>query len=363
MISVIYSTREDNQKHLQHIKDTCGVHKMEVIQYINNGEYSLTELYNKALQETTNNIVVFCHDDIIFETKNWGRKILKHFKRNPQFGIIGIAGSTFLPKSGKWWEIPYNMRGVVNHKSNGKKWESRYSKEIGNSIYDVTIVDGLFFSVNKNKLKNNFDENVKGFHFYDINFCFDNFVKGVKIGVITDVRVTHLSIGETNDEWEQNRKIFSEKYKDNLPVKIDKTFNGNERFNVLLCSTKINDIIQIARQLKGKKYTISVCSEPNKNGLKVLDSMGIKFCHIGEPPGYKMGDGKWGLKTPNGYVLSEPQKLYRIHEVNFDLVHVKNDNMLYEHISRFYPELPIIKHKMSIDSVDEIITEYQKVLS
>ena len=103
MISIVFSTRENNEKHIEHIKSTCGVHKMEVIQYVNDGEYSLTELYNKALTETTNNIVVFCHDDILFETKNWGRKILKHFKRNPDYGIIGIAGSRELPSSGKWW--------------------------------------------------------------------------------------------------------------------------------------------------------------------------------------------------------------------------------------------------------------------
>ena len=83
MISVVFSTREDNPKHKEHILVTSGIYKdIEVIQYINNGEYSLTEIYNKALKETTNDIVVFCHDDIILETKNWGNKILNHFKRN-----------------------------------------------------------------------------------------------------------------------------------------------------------------------------------------------------------------------------------------------------------------------------------------
>ena len=100
MISVVFSTRVDNQKHIEHIKKTSGIHKgLEVIQYINNGEYSLTELYNKALKETTNDIVVFCHDDIIFETNNWGNKILKHFKRNPEYGILGKAGTKYMPKS------------------------------------------------------------------------------------------------------------------------------------------------------------------------------------------------------------------------------------------------------------------------
>ena len=98
MISVVFSTREGNEKHIEHIKKTSGIHKgIEVIQYINNGEYSLTQLYNKALKETTNDIVVFCHDDIIFETKNWGKKLLKSFTKNEEYGIIGLAGSREIP--------------------------------------------------------------------------------------------------------------------------------------------------------------------------------------------------------------------------------------------------------------------------
>lgn len=61
MISVVFSTRKDNPSHIEHIKKTSGLgNKIEVIQYVNDGEFGLTELYNRALKETTNNIVVFC---------------------------------------------------------------------------------------------------------------------------------------------------------------------------------------------------------------------------------------------------------------------------------------------------------------
>ena len=46
---------------------TSGLHKhVEVIEIINNGE-SLTSAYNRGLKMATNNIVVFCHDDLIVE--------------------------------------------------------------------------------------------------------------------------------------------------------------------------------------------------------------------------------------------------------------------------------------------------------
>ena len=227
MISVVFSTREDNPKHKEHILVTSGIYKdIEVIQYINNGEYSLTEIYNKALKETTNDIVVFCHDDIILETKNWGNKILNHFKRNPNYGIIGKAGTKYMPSSGRWWD--YGMTEVVGqvyHQNEGKKWLSKYNESFGNKIEDTIIVDGLFFVVNKNNIVKDFDEDIKGFHFYEIDFCFNNFLNGVKVGVISDISVTHLSIGQTNQQWEDNRVQFVEKYVKNLPKIIPYNYN------------------------------------------------------------------------------------------------------------------------------------------
>ena len=74
MISVVYCTRETNPKHIEHLVKTSGLHKhIEVIEIINNGE-SLTSAYNRGYDKSKNNIVVFCHDDIIVETKQWGKK-------------------------------------------------------------------------------------------------------------------------------------------------------------------------------------------------------------------------------------------------------------------------------------------------
>ena len=54
MVTVIFSTRNDAPTHIEHIKKTAGIGKnIEVIQYINNGEYSLTELYNRGVRRIT----------------------------------------------------------------------------------------------------------------------------------------------------------------------------------------------------------------------------------------------------------------------------------------------------------------------
>ena len=217
-LTIGFSTRKDNPEFIEQIKKTCGV-SFDIVQVINNGEKSLSEVYNEVLSQAKTDIIVFCHDDIIFETKKWGKKLLNNFTTT-DYGIIGLAGSTFLPESGKWWEAPITMRDIVNHQHEGKKWESKYSTNEG-KISPTILIDGLFIAFDKRKIKKQFDESVEGFHFYDVTFSYSNFLEGVKVGVTYDVRVTHLSIGQTNEKWESNREIFAEKFKENLPTQLE----------------------------------------------------------------------------------------------------------------------------------------------
>lgn len=225
MVSVVFSTRVDNPQYIEHIKKTIGLPNVEVLQIINDGEMSLTEAYNIGLSQTKHNTVVFCHDDLVFETKNWGRKLNKQLQKNPEYGIVGIAGTTDLI-DGVWWTIKDSMCGIVTHEDGGKKHTNRYSEDQGREIKDVVVLDGLFFVVKKDKIKENFNEEFDGFHFYDVSFCLDNYLKGVKIGLTTLIRVTHLSVGRTNEEWLLKKIVFENKYKNNLPIRLtnNKTF-------------------------------------------------------------------------------------------------------------------------------------------
>jgi len=366
MISVVFSTRVNNPNHIEHIKKTSGIHKdLEVLQFINNGEYSLTELYNKALKETKNNIVVFCHDDIIFETNNWGKKLLKNFSNNSEYGIIGIAGSREIPKSGMWWENTLHMYGQVYHKHEGKRWLSKYSPKKNNFLDNVVIVDGLFFAVDKDKIKVNFDENVKGFHFYEVDFCFRNYLEGVKVGVTSEIDVTHLSIGKTNEEWENNRKDFSEKFKDYLPLKSEKIFNKQNKIKVLIGCLLFNDytgselhVYELAKELVKQNCEVDIVSNIGPKMVNRIKKYGVNCYPIQEPPGYKLGDGKWMLNTPNGSVVSEQGKIYRVSDVKYDIVHI-NHKPIGEHLLRLYPNLTFINtiHSEVIPNLEEPVVD------
>lgn len=218
MISVVYSTRKPNKEFQEYIKKTIGLKDFEIYEIVNNGQKSLTQCYNEGLDNTKNNIVVFCHDDILLK-EGWGKKIIKHFQ-NTDYGILGMAGTTDMAETGRWWEDQTKMIGIVSHSHQGKTWENRYSENFGDDIIETVILDGLFFVTHKDRIKERFDENIKGFHLYDVDFTFNNHLSGVKVGVIFDIKIIHKSIGMTNEEWEKNRQQFVEKYKEKLPYKI-----------------------------------------------------------------------------------------------------------------------------------------------
>jgi hypothetical protein len=364
MISVIYCTRKSNLEHQEHLIKTSGLHKnLEVIEIINNGE-DLTKSYNRGLKLAKNDIVVFCHDDITLETKNWGTKLLKQLKANPEYGILGVAGTKYLAQSGRWWEKPKKMYGRVQHTHEGKTWLSSYSNDLGQNIEEVVLVDGLFFIVDKTKIKKIFNEDVKGFHFYDVNFCFENYLENVKIGVTTAVRVNHKSIGMTNDEWENNRVQFSEKFKENLPVNIKKILHKGEKLKVLIGCLSFSNytgselyVFELAKALVKKNCDVTICSNIGNPMASLAQKHGIKLSTIQEPPGFKLGDGKWELIGPEGKTTSQPNTIYKLSDVNFDIIHL-NHKPITEHLLKLYPDVPTI---CSIHS--EVISLEEPVIS
>jgi GT2 family glycosyltransferase len=226
MITIIYSTHKDseyNNKFRQHLLQTVGLKDVQILEYVNHNEHSLSELYNKGISESIYNIVVCCHNDIKLE-KDWGKKLLLDFISNDDYGIIGKAGSCYFPESGVYWErMGQTMVGQVYHHPEGsKKWVNNYSAKLPHLIPVVTI-DGLFISFDKTKIKHNFDETIGKFHFYDHSFCLPNYLEGVKIGVTSSFEITHQSVGQPNQEFFDSKIKFLEKWKHKLPLDLKPT--------------------------------------------------------------------------------------------------------------------------------------------
>jgi hypothetical protein len=330
MITIGYSTRTTNPKFQEYLKQSCGLKNVEVIEKVNNGEKSLSQVYNEIIDASSNDILVLCHDDIYFDTKNWGRRLDSLFQRNLDYGIIGLAGTKYLPKSAKWWEVPETMYGIVNHKHEGKKWASNYSKPIDN-LEDVVLVDGLFIAINKKKITNKFDELINGFHFYDVSFCVNNFLNKVKIGVTTSLRVTHLSIGMTNQSWEDNREYFSKKYDQSLPLDIT---NENLCETFIFChDQKIIKEYEVSGKFKNlKKYNYVFLGNGNVDEIKYLHNLIIaRNCdyNMEDSPNMNAYTG-WYCLWKNGFIKTPYVNLFEYDVILNPFIEQKIDKLMRE---------------------------------
>lgn len=218
-VSVVISTRKIDDDYLKHVSKMFSHPKTEIIAFENDG-VALSKIYNEGLEKATSNIVVFMHDDLILETTNLTPKINKLFDTNPDFGVIGVAGTDKIT-SGRWWDNRDNMFGIVAHEHEGKRHVNQYSKtQYIDNLKEVVVVDGLFMMIHKDRIKHKFNEQFNGFHFYDLPICVENFMEGVKIGVTTKIKLTHKSIGMTNKQWEKYKLLFEALYEKNFPLEV-----------------------------------------------------------------------------------------------------------------------------------------------
>jgi GT2 family glycosyltransferase len=223
MITIVYSTHKDleyNSNFQKHLLQSVGLENVQILEYENHNQYSLSEIYNRGISESKYDIVVCCHNDIKLE-KNWGVKLTGDFIKNPEFGIIGKAGTCHFPSSGIYWErMQQTMVGqVYHHPKGGKKFLSKYSAKLP-FLIPVISVDGLFIAFDKTKIKHKFDESYGKFHFYDHGFCLPNFMEDVSIGVTTSFEITHESVGQPNQEFFESKEKFLEKWGKNLPIDL-----------------------------------------------------------------------------------------------------------------------------------------------
>lgn len=223
-LTIVTPSRSNDESKLNDFKEniieTCGCEfKLNLIG--NEVGNSLSTIYNEALEEADTDIVVFVHDDVEFLKEGWGEEIVKLFNEHEEYGIIGVAGSSQFDETASWWTYQ-RIYGQVLHKKGLRVWLCAYSPLIQEGLKEVCVVDGLFMAVHKKRITSTFDEDFKGFNHYDTSFCLANYIDGkCKIGVTTNVKVAHKSIGETKKNWFENRELLNSKYKEHYPINIE----------------------------------------------------------------------------------------------------------------------------------------------
>lgn len=171
-------------------------------------------------KEIDTNVMVFIHDDIEFLRKDWGKEVLRLFNTHEDYGIIGVAGSAQFDENAAWWNYDKKF-GQVLHRAEGKSWLTAFSPLLDKDLQEVVVIDGLFMAVHKNRIKENFSREILNFDFYDIYFCLSNWeAKKCKIGVTTNIRLAHNSVGNLKPSWFENKEITNKRFGKHYPIDI-----------------------------------------------------------------------------------------------------------------------------------------------
>jgi len=194
-----------------HANNTVTTFDLEPTYSNTNG---LCAVYNKYL--TSQNLkkydcILFIHDDVFIDSINFLTEIRNLFKQG--FDVVGLAGGSKLQVTRPClWHFlckKETLSGVVSHYQNN----TDYSTTIfGLTPKEVILLDGLFLAVRtksiaKKKIK--FDTNMKGFHHYDLKFCLDCHLAGLRL-ITAPIHVIHESPGLLNhtEEYSKSEDYF-----------------------------------------------------------------------------------------------------------------------------------------------------------
>lgn len=174
MISiVICSVNSDHLDSISNsIKNTIGLN-YEIIAIDNSeNKYSITQAYNMGAKRSIFENLIFVHEDVEFISENWGENLVDILK-NKEIGIVGVAGSTYLPSVPSGWYLPdekYNK--VFIHQGFKYKKQLVSFDNQGEDLTPVYLLDGVFLAMRKEVWDEfPFNENLNGFHAYDVNIC------------------------------------------------------------------------------------------------------------------------------------------------------------------------------------------------
>ncbi|MEO6230489.1 MAG: glycosyltransferase [Ferruginibacter sp.] len=193
---------------------------------INNTEVNegICTVYNKAGALAQYPVLLFLHEDVLFDTPNWGPLILKHFT-NLGVGMIGLAGGDtkgIVPSSWSMVSRSKEMNLIQHHRS-GTIGKHIFSSESGREAVakNVVMLDGFFLCVRRSVFDEfKFDEvNLNGFHGYDIDYSLQVFRK-YDVRVVFDILVHHYSVGIPNRSWIESAITINRKWRKQFPLSV-----------------------------------------------------------------------------------------------------------------------------------------------
>lgn len=171
---------------------------------------SLCEGYNRGLDKSRGDIVIFCHDDVEIWTPDFAPRLKKHLRA---FDAIGVAG-TNLAVGGGWFDAgPPFVFGQVAH-MNGPNFHIAIYGLGRRVVPGIQAMDGLLLAFHRPVIERvRWDaDTFTGFHVYDMDCTYRAHRMGYRLGVALDLPVFHASHGKLDDAWRNAAELFMKKH-------------------------------------------------------------------------------------------------------------------------------------------------------
>jgi len=186
--------------------DVSFVDCIEAIRYS-----SMFSACNAILDLAMSDLVMFVHNDVELREPIGAflGKTFDLFESDPRIAVAGVIGGRNFGV-GSWW-----LGGPANSYGQVYQWVNlvRYQDDGGyvNGCVDVQGVDGLLLVVRKSAGLRFDEETFDGWHFYDIDLCFQALEKGYRV-VAYDALVQHNSGGVQDEGYRKSLAYMREKW-------------------------------------------------------------------------------------------------------------------------------------------------------
>lgn len=226
MISIIICSRNPDipAELKQNIAETIGCDYELVVMDNSRNQYSIFQAYNEGVRKSKGDVLCFMHDDIVFQTSNWG--VIESVFEDDTIGVIGFGGAHFMSSTPAYWSTSPYISEYCRHNDKGRVYDCIVEDYFVDNLADVAVVDGFCFFMPKTMFKKvSFDEDCyDGFHAYDMDICMQVLKLGYRVCVSRDVMIMHYwSESEMYKKkganlLDQNMQVFAKKWQQDLPV-------------------------------------------------------------------------------------------------------------------------------------------------
>lgn len=278
MLSIIICSRSpklvDELK--QNVESTIGVPFQWIVIDNSTNSYSIFSAYNEGIRKSSFPYLCFVHEDVAFQTKDWGKTMCAHLS-DPSVGMVGVCGSMYQSKVPASWGQFENTAYIVQSDKNRK-----LNKPIASEGYDerhekqVVALDGVFLAAPRTLFDHiAFDqETYGGFHAYDLDICLQSHNLGRRNLAINDLLLIHYSKGSHNRNWVENLLLFAEKWRECLPISvgnhpIDSFEQREERY---MNKTFLKNLIRSGYSDQDCKRILKRCLSDNSSFVEWVNS-------------------------------------------------------------------------------------------